>query len=79
MKAFGLKISLFCLAGLLILPAYANDGIANYGIQSAWDNPNANMAAGSTKPGYAQLFWSPGSVLPIKLRNGMVTMLTLPN
>ena len=79
MKAFGLKISLFCLAGLLILPAYANDGIANHGIQSAWDNPNANMAAGSTKPGYAQLFWSPGSVLPIKLRNGMVTMLTLPN
>ena len=27
------------------------------GIQDAWDNPNANMAAGSTKPGYAQLSW----------------------
>ncbi|MDR1360846.1 MAG: TrbG/VirB9 family P-type conjugative transfer protein [Rickettsiales bacterium] len=49
------------------------------GIQDAWDNPNANMASGSVKPGYAQLTWSPGAVLPIKLRNGMVTMVNLPN
>ena len=61
--------------GLLSLPAYTNE----YGVQNAWDNPTANMAAGSTKPGYAQLSWSEGSVLPIKLRNGMVTMVTLPN
>ncbi len=49
------------------------------GVQEAWDNPNANMAAGSVKPGYAQLTWSTGAVLPIKLRNGMVTMVNLPN
>ncbi len=48
------------------------------GIQAAWDNPNANMAPGSVKPGYAQLTWAAGSVLPIKLRNGMVTMVNLP-
>jgi hypothetical protein len=54
--------------------AYAED----YGIQDAWDNPEANMAVGSSKPGYAQLAWSPGAVLPIKLRNGMVTMVNLP-
>jgi ComB9 competence protein len=36
------------------------------------------MAAGSIKPGYAQLTWTPGAVLPIKLRNGMVTMVNLP-
>ena len=48
------------------------------GIQDAWDFPNANMAAGSTKPGFAQLTWTPGVVLPIKLRNGMVTMVNLP-
>jgi len=47
--------------------------------QTAWDNPNANMAAGSLKPGYAQLAWSTGNVLPIKLRSGMATMVTLPN
>ncbi len=69
------NISMLCFGLLLALPAYAE----NYGIQSAWDNPTANMASGSTKPGYAQLGWSAGSVLPIKLRNGMVTMLTLPN
>lgn len=70
------KLFAVCLAGVLALPAYAAEP---YGIQSAWDNPNANMAAGSIKPGYAQLTWSAGSVLPIKLRNGMVTMVTLPN
>ncbi len=69
------NISMLCFGLLLALPAYA----ADYGIQAAWDNPTANMASGSTKPGYAQLAWSAGSVLPIKLRNGMVTMLTLPN
>lgn len=74
-KAFKLNVSIFCLAGLLCMPAYGEE----FGIQEAWDNPTANMAAGSTKPGYAQLSWSPGSVIPIKLRNGMVTMLTLPN
>ena len=74
-KKIGLNLTVFCLAGLLSLPAYA----AEFGVQSAWDNPTANMAAGSIKPGYAQLSWSAGSVLPIKLRNGMVTMVTLPN
>ncbi len=47
--------------------------------QAAWDNPNANMAAGSTKPGYANLAWSTGTVLPIKTRAGMATLVTLPN
>ena len=74
-KLFKLNLSVLCMAGILSLPAYATD----YGVQEAWDNPTANMAMGSTKPGYAQLSWSPGSVLPIKLRNGMVTMVTLPN
>lgn len=76
-KALRFNMSVFCLAGLLTLPAYS--AITEYGVQEAWDNPMANMASGSTKPGYAQLAWSAGSVLPIKLRNGMVTMVTLPN
>ena len=72
-SAIKLNISIFCLGVFCItaMPAVA--------AQSAWDNPNANMAAGSTKPGYAQLAWTSGSVLPIKLRNGMATMITLPN
>lgn len=80
-KAFRFNMSVFCLAGLLTLPAYSavNSAITEYGVQEAWDNPTANMASGSIKPGYAQLAWSAGSVLPVKLRNGMVTMVTLPN
>ena len=75
-----LKICKFNLSVICIISALAlstNDAFA--GIQAAWDNPTANMAAGSVKPGYAQLTWSAGSVLPIKLRNGMVTMINLPN
>ncbi len=76
-KTFKLNVSIFCLAALCVCvaPARADE----YGVQDAWNNPTANMAAGSMKPGYAQLSWAPGSVLPLKLRNGMVTMVTLPN
>ena len=76
-KILKLNLSAFCLVGILMLPAYSEG--ENYGIQAAWDNPTANMTAGSIKPGYAQLTWSPGAVLPLKLRNGMITMVTLPN
>lgn len=75
-KPLKINATIFCLAAMLCLPAYS---AGNYGVQAAWDNPTANMAAGSIKPGYAQLAWSSGAVLPIKLRNGMVTMVTLPN
>ncbi|MDR1338378.1 MAG: TrbG/VirB9 family P-type conjugative transfer protein [Rickettsiales bacterium] len=73
LKKFILYSLFFILCGARAASA------AEVGIQEAWDNPNANMAAGSLKPGYAQLTWSAGSVLPIKLRNGMVTMVNLPD
>ena len=62
-------------AGVLLSGAA---GATDRGVQDAWDNPNANMASGSLKPGYAQLAWDAGTVLPVKLRNGMVTMVNLP-
>ena len=77
-KVFMGNVWAFAFAGVLTcasLNAFAADG---YGVQYAWDNPTANMASGSIKPGYAQLAWSQGSVLPIKLRNGMLTMVNLP-
>ncbi len=73
MKALWIFRFAIC-AGVVASGAWATD----YGIQAAWDNPNANMASGSLKPGYAQLAWEPGVVLPVKLRNGMVTMVNLP-
>ena len=69
-----LNVSVLCIAMLC-----ANASAAIYGVQSAWDNPTANMADGSLKPGYAQLTWTKGSMLPVKLRNGMTTLITLPN
>ena len=68
-----LNISILCLACVCAMP------VSVFAAQTAWNNPNANMAAGSTKPGYAQLSWSKGTVLPIRLRSGMVTMISLPN
>ena len=73
-KVLKLNVSVLCLALLC-----GNAMATVYGVQSAWDNPTANMADGSLKPGYAQLTWSKGSVLPVKLRNGMTTLITLPN
>ena len=71
-RTIKLNISVLCLACVCAMPLTA------FSAQSAWNNPNANMASGSAKPGYAQLSWSKGSILPIKLRSGMVTMVTLP-
>ena len=71
-KYLGIQLSLICA---FCVGAMARD----YGVQNAWDNPNANMTTGSVKPGYAQLSWASGTVLPVKLRNGMVTMVNLPN
>lgn len=66
------------IVALLAICAVPSSFARAEGIQEAWDNPIANMASGSSKPGYAQLTWSSGNVLPIKLRNGMVTMVNLP-
>ncbi|MBL0690422.1 MAG: TrbG/VirB9 family P-type conjugative transfer protein [Alphaproteobacteria bacterium] len=47
-------------------------------IQPAWNNPNNNMITDQSKPGYKRLEWSPGSILPIRLRDGMITVLNMP-
>ena len=67
---------LVVICSVLCVFGFARNADAN--VQDAWDFPNANMAAGSSRPGFAQLTWTPGAILPIKLRNGMVTMITLP-
>ena len=77
-KTFGLQISLIgtlCAIGAIPQVTLAAQDF----VQDAWNNPNANMTTGSIKPGYAQLAWEPGTVLPVKLRNTMVTMINLPN
>lgn len=77
-KLIKLNVLLLSMGAFCVLSLSAQAKGINHGIQAAWDNPSANMTSGSLKPGYAQLSWSKGTVLPVKLRNGMVTMVTLP-
>lgn len=68
----------FCKLNVSLLAVLCCVCPANAVYQTAWDNPNMNMASGSLKPGYANLTWSTGTVLPIKTRAGMATLVTLP-
>lgn len=65
---------------LLTTPAYSQEIIpgVGFGTQNAWDNPMQNMGENQTKPGFQRIQWEPGSVMPIKLRDGMLTIINFP-
>ena len=46
--------------------------------QKAWNDPMQHMGEGQIKPGYSKYIWSPDVVLPIRLREGMMTLINLP-
>ena len=46
--------------------------------QKAWNNPMEHLGEGQTKPGYSKYNWMPDTVLPIRLREGMMTLINLP-
>ena len=46
--------------------------------QKAWNDPLSHMGEGQLKPGYSRYTWSPDVVLPIRLREGMMTLINLP-
>lgn len=46
--------------------------------QSAWLDPLQNLGEGQTKPAYSKYYWSPDLVLPLRLREGMITLLNFP-
>ena len=47
-------------------------------IQSAWLDPLQNLGEGQSKPAYSRYYWSPDLVLPIRLREGMMTLINFP-
>ena len=54
-------------------------GISSLGMtQSAWLDPLQNLGEGQSKPAYSKYYWSPDLVLPIRLREGMITLLNFP-
>ncbi len=59
-----------------------NLGYAGFGsigmFQEAWQDPLQNLGEGQSKPAYSKYYWSPDLVLPIRLREGMITLLNFP-
>lgn len=46
--------------------------------QKAWNDPMQHLGEGQTKPGYTRYVWTPDVILPLRLREGMMTMINLP-
>lgn len=46
--------------------------------QKAWNDPLSHLGEGQSKPGYSRYNWTPEVVLPIRLREGMMTLINLP-
>lgn len=47
--------------------------------QKAWNNPTEHLGEGQSKPGYSKYYWKPDLVLPIRIREGMVTLINFPS
>ena len=47
--------------------------------QAAWLDPLQNLGEGQSKPAYSRYYWTPDLVLPIRVREGMITMVNFPN
>lgn len=46
--------------------------------QAAWLDPMQNLGEGQSKPAYSRYYWSPDLVLPIRVREGMITLVNFP-
>ncbi|MBP1532149.1 MAG: TrbG/VirB9 family P-type conjugative transfer protein [Alphaproteobacteria bacterium] len=47
-------------------------------IQSAWQDPLQNLGEGQSKPAYSKYYWTSDLVLPIRLREAMITLVNFP-
>ena len=47
-------------------------------IQEAWQDPLQNLGEGQSKPAYSKYYWTPDLVLPVRVREGMITMINFP-
>ena len=54
-------------------------GIGSMGmVQDAWQDPLQNLGEGQSKPAYSKYYWSPDLVLPVRLREAMLTLINFP-
>lgn len=47
--------------------------------QAAWLDPLQNLGEGQSRPAYSKYYWSPDLVLPIRMREGMMTLVNFPD
>ena len=47
--------------------------------QKAWNKPMEHMGEGQTRPGYSRYYWTPDWVLPLRIREGMHTLVNFPS
>lgn len=47
--------------------------------QAAWLDPLQNLGEGQSRPAYSKYYWSPDLVLPVRLREGMMTLVNFPD
>lgn len=48
-------------------------------MQSAWKDPLQHMGEGQSRPGYTKYYWTPELVLPVRVREGMYTLINFPS
>lgn len=46
--------------------------------QHAWENPQAGKAPNQKGPGYLRYTWTPESIFPLRIRDGVITSIRLP-
>lgn len=47
--------------------------------QKAWNKPMEHLGEGQSKPGYSRYYWTPDLVLPLRIREGMHTLINFPS
>ncbi|MGD9638140.1 MAG: TrbG/VirB9 family P-type conjugative transfer protein [Alphaproteobacteria bacterium] len=47
--------------------------------QKAWLDPLRNMGEGQTKPAYSRYVWTNGTIMPIRIRQSMITLINFPD
>jgi len=47
--------------------------------QAAWLDPMQNLGEGQSRPAYSRYYWSPDLILPIRVREGMITLVNFPS
>lgn len=55
-------------------------GFSSLGMtQAAWLDPLENLGEGQSRPAYSKYYWNPDLVLPVRLREGMMTLINFPD